>query len=149
MPMTTVGPWYCDTCDELISVAEKGQAIWRRGIDEPPHDFRIVHIGRGCDDRRHPSSMHLQEFVGVDGLIYLTSFLSVGPIMTTLQGKPERPMIEDLDGFVDFLRRVQIPGYEAARRRFSDDSVLEAHSDGTESSPYRASSLRRIINRDE
>lgn len=64
-------PWYCDKCDGVITVPAEGQAIWRHGVGERSHDFRIVHVGRGCDDRSFQSSMHLERFIGVDGLAYL------------------------------------------------------------------------------
>lgn len=54
-------------------------------------------------------------------------------------------MLECLDGFIDFFRRVQLPYYEEARPRLATREVYEDWSDASEIAPYLQTSLRRIL----
>ena len=144
--MASLGPWYCDQCGQTIDDASgrdvgSGYVLWHpRGGDE---NYRIVHKVR-CDDDTYPSSAPLENFLGPDGLVRLTSFLSLGPIMGAL-GQRRTSGVEDLDGFVDFVRRVQVPGYEEARRRYDDPDVIQRFSDATETYPYLQEAIRALM----
>lgn len=133
--------WYCDVCGELIDRAEDGYVLWKTDGDLLGFDFKIIHKVR-CDRGGYPCSNALDQFLGFDGLTYLMGFLSVGPI----KAAQSQSRVRDLDEFVDFVRRVQIPWYEEARRRFDDEEVQLDYQDGTESAPYRQDALRGIAN---
>ena len=83
------------------------------------------------------------EFLGDKGLAYTLSFLSAGPVQSALGGAPQCE-ISDFDGFVDFLRRVQTPYYEEARRHFRDPDLLDDFADANEVLPYLPDELQRI-----
>jgi hypothetical protein len=144
--MTAVGPWICDSCGEEISRAEDGYVIWKTS-DQGATDFKIIHAGK-CDDREYSSSMALDTYIGVGGLTHLMTFLSVGPVLLNgdLSGNSGR--VASTDEFVDFVRRVQVPGYEQARRRYLDQDVREKLSDANEWYPYTDNVIQRIINDD-
>lgn len=111
--------WYCDVCGDTVDV-EKGYVIWRR-TDGVRWDFKIIHKVI-CDDKSYGSSLPLSDFLGPDGLIRLTSFLSYGEYhLRSLESDQSRgAMVRNMDEFVVLLRRLQIPFYEEARRRFGD-----------------------------
>lgn len=120
--------WHCDVCGDTVDV-EKGYVIWRSS-DRVRWDFKIIHKVI-CDDKSHGSSLPLSYFLGPDGLIRLTSFLSYGEYH--LRGlEPDASggaTVRDMDEFVVLLRRLQIPFYEEARRRF-DDVEFQQDVDG-------------------
>jgi hypothetical protein len=130
--------WFCDTCDGQVTDPADGLVIWRDpsqgGGGRAFHDFKIVHKGR-CDpqvEAGYTLSLGLGRFTGPDGLTLLLSWLSAGP----LQGGG-RPRIapQDLDSYVDLVRRVQVPGYEQARRRFGDPGVRKRYAASDETLP--------------
>jgi hypothetical protein len=137
MPAPT--QWTCDRCGEAINDVAKGYVVWDRR-DDGPEGFRIIHQGR-CDDKAYRSSMPLDEFLGVDGLNYLLSFLSLGPLRS---GAGERPVVRDIDAFVDFVRRVQLPGYEAVRHLYRDPAVQRDYSDANEHYPYSQEAIAAL-----
>lgn len=134
--------WRCDVCGELIEQVDNGYVIWR-GASGPgePYDFKIIHQSK-CDDKSYHLSAALKDFLGVDGLTKLLSFLSVGPLKAE-QGQSAR-VIGDLDELVDFIRRVQTPYYEEARQRFSEEEVVRDFCDSNEVAPYLQSRLKAI-----
>ncbi|WP_420121434.1 hypothetical protein [Nakamurella sp.] len=75
-----------------------------------------------------------------DGLSLLLAFLSAGP------GRPGEggPAVQDLDEFVDLIRRLHVPYYEPARDRFDDPAVREALRRGDRVGPYQSPELRRL-----
>lgn len=89
--------------------------------------------------------MPLASFLGPDGLSYALSFLSVGPLLLSERGGATSSPVRDADAYVDFVRRVQIPGYEQARARYRDSDVQEDYSDANESLPYRQDTITRIL----
>jgi hypothetical protein len=72
-------------------------------------------------------------------LTTLLSWLSRGPVDGG--GHPD-VAIEDLDGYVDLVRRLQIPHYEQARRRFRDQEVHEKLVGVNPVHPYTQDNLR-------
>lgn len=135
--------WYCDVCGEIIESANHAYVIWREDDAHLAYDFHIIHQSR-CDNERSPASMDLRTFLGPEGLNYLFAMLVVGPIKNRLGDKPGC-CVKDMDEFVDFMRRVQTPYYEEARRKFNDQEVLEALADANEVYPYQEDVLRRVI----
>lgn len=140
--MARLGPWICDHCGDTIENPADGYVLWDRR-QAGPEGYRIIHQGR-CDDSSYRSSMPLESFLGADGLTYLLSFLSVGPIRRAL-GDQSSSAVRDIDSFVDFVRRVQIPGYEQARPHYADPDVQARYSDATEHFPYRQEAIDELL----
>jgi hypothetical protein len=59
-------------------------------------------------------------------------------------GYGSQRVILNIDEFVDLIRRVQIPCYEEARRKFAKFGVIESYSDSSEVSPYFPDILKII-----
>lgn len=140
--------WTCDTCHEDITDPERALLVYLEDGEEPwlRYDFRLVH--KSIEDRRcdpgsragYSSSIELSALLGIDGLNYLLSFLSVG---TLKEGGGMR--VRDMDGFVDLVRRLQVPNYEAARARFHEHEVQERYSDANEILPYMQDEMASIV----
>lgn len=139
-PEKPLTKWYCDVCGERIEDAKGGYVIWN---SVEGHGFKIIHQAR-CDHRDHRSSKALGEFLGTEGLAYLLSHLSAGPIQQSMGAGPTQDL-PNLDEFVDFMRRVQTPFYEEARRLFGTQRVMDDFSDANEYMPYCSDRLERMI----
>lgn len=133
--------WYCDRCGEKIATVADGYVIWRSG--DQPRDFKIIHQGR-CDNDRYECSAALSDFLGPEGLTYCLAFLDAGPIIRGYSNSSAQPL-PDLFQFVDFMRRVQIPYYEEARRKFARPDVREDHCDWNEYAPYVPDALKAMV----
>jgi hypothetical protein len=124
--------------------------IWD-GSGEKERDFRIIHKSV-CDDRRFSSSLPLTDFLGSLGVAKLTAFLSPG-IFINQRSSEERSeaddgnRIADLDQFMDFFRRVQLPYYEEARLilRAPTEEVEEHLSGSSEVAPYTPDNLKSLV----
>jgi hypothetical protein len=141
-PLTT---WYCDVCSERIEDVQKGYLTWKINDSLHSHDFKIIHKTKCAlvlDD--HPASVPLRNFVGADGLSYLLSHLSLGPIMLARDIKSHCDA-SNIDEFVDLIRRLQTPYYEEARRKFRNLKVIENFSMATEIYPYLPDTLEWIV----
>ncbi|NNN07924.1 MAG: hypothetical protein HKL85_01870 [Acidimicrobiaceae bacterium] len=146
------GPWICDMCGGEIDNAGvvrgedpgKGYVIWQEDAGVA-RNFKIIHQGR-CDNDQFELSVALDRFLGDDGLAYLLSFLSLGPVI--LRGAPEmrnNPRVADLDEFVDLIRRLHTPGYEQSRRHYRDDTVLDDLEGANEAFPYSSDGIRAVL----
>lgn len=135
--------WICDVCHQLIESVDHGYVIWKSESRGPDHSFKIVHQST-CDLDDHDSSNALRDYVGLDGLNNLLSFLSPGPVRLRFEKTP-RVSIPDLDDFVDFIRRLQIPNYDLARSRFRHPQFLEDFREANEVLPYRIDTLKRAL----
>ena len=133
--------WYCDTCDDEVS-ATTGLLIWKLSGEQrrQKSGFSIVHQD-DCDDYRASSSVLLAEATGWDGQSFLTAMLSQGPMDN---GTTDCGVIS-LDEFVEIFRRLQLPGYEEARRYFRDPAVQEEFQGVREMHSYEQDILARII----
>lgn len=133
-----VNEWICDTCAECVDVAG-GAVAWKEQGGKVV-EYRIYHNKHECDPKSQGFRAwhHMKEFVGVNGVAYMTALLSNGPIM----GGGPTPV--DQDAWVDVFRRIHIPYYEEARLHFSDDDVREYFSDSNEVYPYTQRGLKRI-----
>jgi hypothetical protein len=142
--------WLCDICWEPIPSVGVGLVIWQESKERPMHDFKIVHKTIDpwrCWDRAeaagYRSSEEIDACTGVDGLTNLLSWLSLGPLDAATQGRNRTHVAsEDLDDFVDLVRRLQIPYYEEARRRFGDQEVHEELAGVNPVYPYTVARLR-------
>lgn len=134
--------WYCDVCGETIQNSNDGYVIWK--TQPNAHDFKIIHQVK-CDLKGdYSASAALDDFLGDDGLAYLLTQLSCGLVAKNI-GRPSHCDITDFDEYVDFIRRVQTPLYEEARRHFSKLNLLSDYSDANELLPYTQSELQHII----
>ena len=139
--------FYCDACGNLIESVPHGYVVYNTTDDGLDHDFQIIHQSK-CDDRSRSKSLDLASFLGVEGLVQLTSMLTPGPIIMETQ-KPEYVgTVQSFDEYVDFFRRLQIPYYEEARRRFSAPAVVQEHFDSNELYPYLPKILKHIAEMD-
>src|SRR5690606_4189633 len=113
--------------------------------DDGYYDFKIIHQGR-CDRKRYPASSALQDFLGPQGASYCLTFLSYGPVIAR-DSNYSRCKVTDLDEFVDFMRRVQVPYYEEARRLFGHPDVRSDLADANEFYPYIPDTMKSLIER--
>ena len=135
--------WYCDVCGNKIEDINKGYVIWKKTKELKSDSFKIVHKTK-CDLNDHVASAALNKFLGEKGLAYLLSKFSIGPIMNHINDE-SYCVVTDFDEFVDFIRRVQTPFYEQARRHFSNEDVLDEYWDANEYLPYLPEELKDII----
>jgi len=117
--------------------------IWKSTDDLKYHDYKIIHQKK-CDIKAFPCSAALKDFMGERGLAYLLSKLSIGPIKEALN-QGSHCQVTNFDEFVDFMRRVQTPFYEEARRQFKNPDLLDDYYDSNEVAPYCPSDLEKII----
>lgn len=133
MMLDPLRQWYCDTCGGVIAEPHLGYVIWKMDDEGRNCGFKVIHQSI-CDRKGYSLSGDIKSFLGEDGLNHLLSFLSIGPIKTRLREKNVCE-VADLDEFVDLMRRMQLPFYEEARRRFSDEDVLYRFADANEEYP--------------
>jgi hypothetical protein len=130
-------------CGQDITDPSMALVTWQSDRGSNAREFRIVHKGM-CDpgaDVGYVQSVELGNFLGPDGVAYLLSMLSLGPLKGPGESMPE---VSDFDGYVDLFRRVQTPWYEEARRRFDEEAVINWLSDASEVLPYHPDVLERI-----
>lgn len=130
--------WWCDKCGEIIESSKDAIVLF----DSDRTFMHIVHQVR-CDDNSINSCHHLRVYLGLEGMNWLLSDLSVGPVMSEDCVRRECS-VKDMDVFVDFFRRVQVPYYEEARRKFRNESIRYYLEGANEASPYTQSSLKKI-----
>jgi len=147
--------WLCDICGQRIPDPGVGMVIFRDSSERPMHDFKIVHKTIDpwrCWDRAEADGFRADEelysCIGADGLTNLLSWLSWGPVDAAIQGRHRSHVAtEDLDDYVDLVRRLQIPYYEEARRRFRDQEVYEELVGVNPIYPYTQDRLRSAASR--
>ena len=135
--------WYCDVCGDRIEDINNGYVIWETLPEMKEINFKIIHQSK-CDIKKYHGSAALQDFVGPEGITYLLSFMSLGPIKKYI-GQGSHCGIVDFDEFVDLFHRVQTPYYEEARRLFRNERLLDWFSDSNEVGPYLPERLKEII----
>lgn len=136
--------WYCDICGKAIKNTDEVLLIWKYDENLNDYDFKFVHKTtnekRGCDINSYPASAHLSDFIGLDGMAYLLSFLSHGKAI-----RKNGNSIKDLDEFIDVIRRIQTPYYEEARRYFHTEKTQSLIEGCNEYYPYTQKILKKII----
>lgn len=127
-----LGPWYCDTCGEVIEEPVDGWVEWLSGPESQgsSRGIRIVHhtADRGdymaCkyDESAELSrdgsivcGLPLGHMLGADGLVKLLGQLSSG-------------CFADNSELFRMIQRLQVPGYEQAFR-FVDEAVHDGYLD--------------------
>jgi len=138
--------WVCDVCGEVIEKPEDGYVVWNDDSEYRYFDFTVIHQGR-CDNDKLPNSLPVKDFLGEFGLTVLMSKLSLGPVINRNRETSGLGRVKDVDQFVDFFRRMQVPYYEEARRYFGDPDFLEDYHDVNEVALYQPHVLRRIVER--
>ena len=141
---TPLERWYCDVCDKPIEDAKAAYVIWKSNDESKSYDFKIIHQSR-CHLKDYDAYAEIEEFLGEDGLATLFAMLSLGPIKRKIRNQSYCDVV-DMDEFVDFMRRVQTPYYEEARRKFVNCNLLNDYSDANEVFPYLPDQLKAIIN---
>jgi len=136
--------WLCDVCHRLIDNVDRGYVIWKSPRDGKNHGYKIIHKSE-CDLDDHDSSMALRDVLGQEGLNRLLSFLSSGSVLRRLEKGP-RSSVPDVDEWVDFVRRVQIPNYDLARPLFGNSQFVADSIDSGTWMTYRPERLREAIN---
>lgn len=132
--------WRCDSCGEPIAKLIDANVCWHNDAESmKKRGFKIVH--GTCPDSS-PGFLSLSELVGYRGLSYLLGMLSDGRI-EKMRGRRDRCEVEDLEGFVDLLRRLFVPNYEAARQCFSNEDI--ENEVGGDTTRYSPDYLRAII----
>lgn len=132
--------WICDNCKGIINNSKEGYVVWESDSNMLHHTFKIIHQGI-CDDGSFSNSLALDDFLGFDGLINLTAMLSSGPVKINI-GQQSGNYVKNMDEYVDFLRRVQIPYYEQNRVNYTNPAYLSKHSDANELYPYVQDTLK-------
>lgn len=145
--------WICDTCGEFINEPRDGWVEWLVGPRDESgrrrhRGLRLVHQSQATplapkgncqyneqEEYRHDraiiADMHLEQFLGPDGLMMLLEYLAT----------EELPKEEVLV----MIKRLHIPGYEHARLHF-DRAIAEGvfEPNGPEDY-YRQSDIRATL----
>ncbi len=103
--------------------------------------FRILHVSCREPDDAELATVRLEACLDRDGLSLLLGFLSAGP------GRRPEPglTVADVDEFVDLIRRLHVPFYEPARRRFGEPHVRRTMLRADRASPYQSPALRKLV----
>jgi hypothetical protein len=127
MALAPLKQWFCDRCRQLIEEPAHGAVVWQTdGPTGPSHTFEILHKPKkslsyskhdtGCFPDGSSSDVGLEQMLGSHGLNQLLSLLDRGAALDP-DGKYLNG-VRDVRGYVELLRRVQVPYYEEARRYF-------------------------------
>jgi hypothetical protein len=146
--MKPLKEWVCDKCGGIVGI-EDGWLEWLSGNGgKGPRLFHIVHNQRKCyhhEGAYDRADMHLDAFLGPEGLQNLLSMIDDGDILDPSEA--QTPPMPDRRSFTDTLRRLQIPYYEEARRYFADAGDEGYFSDQNEVSIFLPKTCKSIIER--
>jgi hypothetical protein len=134
--------WRCDEC--ATAVTADGGLLAYRTQPQPPYaagGFRILHASCRAPNDAELATVRLAACLDRDGLSLLLGFLSAGP------GRCPEPglTVDDIDEFVDLIRRLHVPFYEPARRRFGEPHVRRTLLRADRAGPYQSPALRRLL----
>lgn len=118
--MEPLKEWVCDKCHDLVDI--KGGWVEWVNDDGKRNSFHIVHKASKCFHHTNApgrQDMHLDAFLGIEGLQHFLAMLDVGPIIDPKNSYPV--LTPDMRSFVDTVRRLHIPYYEEARLYFQDE----------------------------
>lgn len=133
--------WRCDGCG--TAVAADGGVLAFRTQDQLPYavgGFQILHGTCLPPTGSEVDTVGLAACLDRDGLSLLLAFLSAGPGRSDEPG----PAVQDLDEFVDLIRRLHVPSYETARPRFGEPLVRAALRQADRVGPYQSTDLHRL-----
>lgn len=138
--MSAPSSWRCDGCGTVVTA--DGVLAFRTQQQAPyaVGGFRILHDTCLPPDEPEGGAVGLAACLDRDGLSLLLAFLSAGPGRS---GEPG-PAVQDLDEFVDVIRRLHVPYYEPARPRFDEPDVRGALRQADRVGPYQSAGLRGL-----
>jgi hypothetical protein len=154
MELEPLQQWICDTCGEIIAAPGDGYLEWVTDDELHARDFRIVHH-KPKSPRRGPEGcyrhgkdpgrqdMHLDEFVGADGLAHLLTLLDLGQVDPDDSG----PQVKSTRELAEVIRRLHVPRYEEARLYWSEATQDGYFAGANEVWPYLQDTLNGIIER--
>lgn len=152
--------WYCDTCGEVITSADKGYLDWLDTYDykDPKqrnsykHSYKIIHH-KGASPNKNPeqhgcyphegksrAGSSLTLFTGPLGQLHLLSLL-------TDYGSKRDQQIPGhvIQEWMEIFRRLNTPLYEDARR-YWDEATSDGFFDGDhEYASYTEGSLKAVL----
>lgn len=145
--LVPLNQWICDTCNKKINTPDEGWVEWVSfGGEIPPQEFYIVHNDQFCyrhSRRRGRKDMHLEYFLGPDGLMKLMSLYDPGA--HNYSSNLEIVLPKDMLEWNEIVRRLQIPYYEEARHLWRIVQS-EGEFDGVnEYLPYTQEFMKRLI----
>lgn len=120
--------WICDHCGEFIQKPTDGWVQWKNDTaDTQSWDLSLVHhfsasplVGKSrCyfeekpGSKEHVRNMHLEHFLGPDGLLRLIRFTEGTRF--------------PLDEVLELIRRLNVPGYDVARQYQSEAIAAGFH----------------------
>jgi hypothetical protein len=133
--------WFCDSCGGLIEKPEDGWIEWyTEGDAYIASGYRIVHHDQRCMYNEHVlfqqgkmvSDNHLDDYVGPNGLVYLTRML-------------ELDNLKDKSELIEMIRRLHVPYYEEARQYWAQAEEDGFFDGSNEVWPYLPSTCLRLI----
>lgn len=141
--------WYCDRCGGEIDNPKDGIVTFDVVRDLALQamlkgNFSLFHSGK-CDDGQKLGSIHLESLLGDAGRSYLLTFLAPEAFSSVSAGAPSMIAVASISNFVDLFRRVQVPYYEEARRRFFDADAYERHENFSDLGLYHPEEFKRMI----
>lgn len=134
--------WRCDACATPVTADGGVLAYLTQG--RPPFAsgrFRILHAPCGMAEDAELVTVRLSACLDRDGLSLMLAFLSAGPGRRDETG----PTVDDVDEFVDVIRRLHVPFYEPARLRFGEPQVQRTLRRADRASPYQSAALRSLV----
>ena len=143
--MNSPSVWVCDECSGDVILDGMGLVVARHDSSDSRYllsDWKIVHKGK-CDPESSAGyvfNVDVGSLVGLEGQTHLLSLLSAGPLNNS--GPSNR--IGDLDAYVDIFRRLHMPFYEQARRRFDEPEVQDRFRDSNQYQPYLPEILETV-----
>lgn len=143
--------WICDECGEVIEEPSHGYVEWdeREGTGVG-FGFRIVHHNlhsplkpdRNCYRYQAGSHLHLEHFLGADGILRLLALVDPGEFhIPDFDG----PYVENIREWVTFFRRLHVPYFEEARLYLSRAAASGEVGGVNEVALYQADTMERIV----
>lgn len=133
--------FYCDTCGKVMR-AEEAWLLWKRNAENIISQFRIVHLSKenNCFHSRDSApSIPVSDLTGENGLAITTSILTLGYLIYP-DHKYSVPL-ESIAEFVDVIRRLHVPHYEEARKKFDSSNPAVEPNGAAE---YLQDNLKKI-----
>ncbi|NQY79018.1 MAG: hypothetical protein HRT47_01775 [Candidatus Caenarcaniphilales bacterium] len=131
----------------MIVSPDEGYLEWVGGVGIKDHSFKIIHHKHECQRKEKdlPNGFikdgSLSRYLGVENLQNLYTLLHPGP----LYGKGKGILVEDINEYMEILRRLTIPYYEEARIYWPLAEEDGFFCDVNEVYPCLVSTLKLII----
>lgn len=151
--MSSMAPWTCDTCNKPITTVEDGWVEWLKrpnGEDHwTSHSLRLVHRFTASPlqpsgNCQHDEDMWFKRDQSIVGDSDLERFLGPDGLMRLLEFAAERDF--ELDDLIEFIKRLHIPGYEQARKRFGAAISAGVFEPNTSAGFYDQDDIKATLN---